>query len=441
MDADEGGEESEEEVKDAFVNVDEAKSTDQHEVELKPHQRQEVEREEEEHGEQKEKDDVVNGVNENDVEIEDRENGKYQDVEKRDDREETEEQINEKRMDRTEQKMEDEEEEIGGEIIIVKNNEEEQRDEETPLRGTTEGCENGEMEEDEEGGEEEEQQINREENKMNAEKEQKAQEGQIKKNRTKKGEVDKEEENKESQVEEEEKGKEDNQEQNKEAKTDPKKDVVENVEDLENEDGFGKMEKDRDDEEQEEEEDDSAGNKGLEQETTNMADSAKYRQEEALYSKPQACPAVMSEPRSLSLALCRDKTRNITNIQRTKQEMMSVPLQLQFHKLCSSFAASWRRSSWAVAVAHRTTGNYEKEEEGEEPKAWSESWRLCHFKKPREEHVVCFSTEHWSQKSIRDHKLKDEWRDSWRMNATQKEKEEKQDEEEQEAGKGSEETS
>ncbi|XP_058474049.1 SET nuclear proto-oncogene b [Solea solea] len=73
----------------------------------------------------------------------------------------------------------------------------------------------------------------------------------------------------------------------------------------------------------------------------------------------------------------------------------------KFHKLHASFS-SWSRS-WMVAVAHRGGDLSDGEEpEGEEQAewwwAWKESWKICRWKKPEEDKVACFSTEHLSQR-------------------------------------------
>ncbi|XP_034403207.1 nestin-like [Cyclopterus lumpus] len=124
----------------------------------------------------------------------------------------------------------------------------------------------------------------------------------------------------------------------------------------------------------------------------------------------------------------------------------SVPLHLQFHKLNASFS-SWKQS-WMVAVAHKGGDEYddeEEEQEGEEVeewKAWRESWRICRWKKPDEDEVLCFSTEHRSQrcsgvKHREDGRPKSEWSLSWKMAKTvaKDADTEEEEEEEEESGK------
>ncbi|TKS84094.1 hypothetical protein D9C73_019139 [Collichthys lucidus] len=134
-----------------------------------------------------------------------------------------------------------------------------------------------------------------------------------------------------------------------------------------------------------------------------------------------------------------DYQPNISRIDEIQQ------LKKQFHKLNSSFS-SWKQS-WIVAVAYRPGDENEDEDEvveGEEWKAWKESWKICHWKKPAKDDIVCFSTEHRSQRYMglmheEEGMLKSEWTLSWKMNNTaakdvdtEKEEEEEEEEEDEE---------
>ncbi|XP_061657388.1 golgin subfamily A member 6-like protein 22 isoform X2 [Syngnathoides biaculeatus] len=100
----------------------------------------------------------------------------------------------------------------------------------------------------------------------------------------------------------------------------------------------------------------------------------------------------------------------------------SVPLHLQFHKLNNSFS-SWKQSC-TVAVAHRMSKehNEDGDMEGEqnELQAWRESWRICRWRKPRDDEVLSFFTQHQRGKHkglLRDDDLllKRQWTLSWKM--------------------------
>ncbi|XP_077354376.1 uncharacterized protein LOC144002759 [Festucalex cinctus] len=93
----------------------------------------------------------------------------------------------------------------------------------------------------------------------------------------------------------------------------------------------------------------------------------------------------------------------------------------KFHKLNTAFSL-WKQS-WMVAVAHRISDEDEEEDdmEGaqEEVKAWQESWRICHWRKPHENEVACFYRAHWQVKQglmNEDYSLlKKKWTLSWKM--------------------------
>ncbi|KAG8010948.1 hypothetical protein GBF38_019875 [Nibea albiflora] len=143
-----------------------------------------------------------------------------------------------------------------------------------------------------------------------------------------------------------------------------------------------------------------------------------------------------------------DKKKEDTKVKGRKKRIKrtpDVPLHLQFHKLNSPFS-SWKQSCM-VAVAHRAGDENEEDdegEEGEEWKAWKESWKICRWKKPAEDDVVCFSTEHRSQRYMglmheEEGMPKSEWTLSWKMNNnasrdvdTEEEEEEDEEEEEEE---------